>query len=808
MSSRRNESVDAPFAGPGEVRALCRAIDWSDGLGPAEGWSQNLKSTVRLCLDSAAPMAVLVGPDLRMLYNEAYLSVVGSAAHPWALGRPAREVWPEFWEQLGPELERVTERGEAILFGEGPLSSEVSRGERPVFAYTHAPIREQDGRIAGALVFIRPSKTTPSAVLGEEVLFSTLRLAGIGAWELDLVDLTIRRSLHHDEIFGYQQLLPRWTYERFLAHVVAEDRGEVERSYRRALETREDSTVECRILRSDGETRWVWLIGRHVRAAGARHPRFAGIIQDITQRKQAEEAVQRSKEMFSKAFHGNISAMAIARLRDGNLIEVNDSFLELMRLPREAVIGKTTLQVQIWKDAEQRAGYMRQVEQQGLVRNVELRLTRPTGEPWFGLFSSALTELEGEPATITSIVDITEQKLAELALERANAKLLDADRRKDAFMAVLSHELRNPLAPIKSALYILDHAAPGGDQARRAKEVIDRQVAQLTRLVDDLLDITRIASGAIQLQRQRLELNQLAQRALEDHRALFEKRAVRVELQTAPMDVFIRADRNRIAQVIGNLLQNAVKFTPAGGRVSLSVSSDPGAMQATVQVSDTGIGLSPDTLVHIFEPFRQVDPSLDRSKGGLGLGLSLVKSLVQQHGGSVEATSAGVGKGAEFSVRLPLELGAEAAREPARAAAAKVHRRVLVIDDNVDAAETLREALELDGHHVAVAHDGPQGLAKAHEFHPDFVLCDIGLPGMDGYAVARAFRADEALRKAHLIALSGYAQPVDMERSASAGFEQHLAKPPSFERLESVLSGAPGQPAPPCLALSCLLCGR
>lgn len=171
--------------------------------------------------------------------------------------------------------------------------------------------------------------------------------------------------------------------------------------------------------------------------------------------------------------------------------------------------------------------------------------------------------------------------------------------------------------------------------------------------------------------------------------------------------------------------------------------------------------------------------------------LSLVKSLVEQHGGSVEATSAGVGKGADFVVRLPLELGAEATSEQARAAAGKVQRRVLVIEDNVDAAESLREALELDGHEVAVAHDGPEGLTKAHEFHPDFVLCDIGLPGMDGYAVARAFRADEVLSQAHLVALSGYAQPEDLERSAGAGFEQHLAKPPSFDKLEGILSAAP-----------------
>jgi signal transduction histidine kinase len=373
-------------------------------------------------------------------------------------------------------------------------------------------------------------------------------------------------------------------------------------------------------------------------------------------------------------------------------------------------------------------------------------------------------------------------------LRAAQARLLDADRRKNEFLAMLSHELRNPLAPIKNSLYILDRVAPGGDQARRAKGVIERQINQLTHVVDDLLDVTRVARGKMQLQRSRLELNELVRRTLEDHRTLFEGSGLGVELETAP-EVFVDADGNRIAQVLGNLLQNAAKFTQRGGRVKVTVSTDAAARQAMVRVADTGAGMSADVLARIFEPFMQADSTVDRSKGGLGIGLALVKGVVEQHGGSVDARSEGIGRGTEFTVRLPLDLTQAVERERPAAAGAKVRRRVLIIEDNVDAAHSLKDMLELDGHAVAVAYDGPDGIAKARELLPEYVLCDIGLPGMNGYDVARALRADGALRSVHLVALSGYALPEDLQRAAEAGFELHLAKPPTREKLDGLLGG-------------------
>jgi CheY-like chemotaxis protein/nitrogen-specific signal transduction histidine kinase len=388
-------------------------------------------------------------------------------------------------------------------------------------------------------------------------------------------------------------------------------------------------------------------------------------------------------------------------------------------------------------------------------------------------------------------------------LDEAERALREADRRKDQFLAMLSHELRNPLAPIRNSIYILDRASPGGEQARRAHAVIERQVHHLTRLVDDLLDITRITRGKVRLLRERVELTGLVRRTAEDHRTIFAHAGVALETSVPRDPLHVIGDPTRLVQVIGNLLHNAAKFTPRGGRTTLSVRAAGNAL-AEIRVGDSGAGLTPQTLSTVFEPFVQADQTLARSQGGLGLGLALVKGIVELHGGSVTAHSEGPGRGAEFVVALPVDR-AEAAR-PAPAvttASPAIARRVLVVEDDPDAAETLKVALELNEHVVAVASGGAEAVDAARRFQPDVVLCDIGLPGMDGYEVARTMRSDAALGSTHLVALSGYASPDDVERARNAGFERHIAKPPSFDELEGALrdvmasSNAPVQASGP-----------
>lgn len=373
---------------------------------------------------------------------------------------------------------------------------------------------------------------------------------------------------------------------------------------------------------------------------------------------------------------------------------------------------------------------------------------------------------------------------------RADARLREADRRKNEFLAVLSHELRNPLAPIRNSLYILERIGEAGPQAKRALAIIDRQLTHLTRLVDDLLDLTRITQGKIRLQVEGIELNELVNATVEDHRSIFASRGIELEVLTAPFGVWIEGDRTRIAQIIGNLLQNAAKFTPSGGKATVSVGTDIESKLAVLRVRDTGAGIAPELLPRLFEPFMQGDKTLDRSKGGLGLGLVLVKNLVQMHDGSVGVTSDGAGNGTEFTVRLPMRKAPMSARNGDTSSSAEEAWRVLIIEDNVDAADSLREVLELgDGAvEVEVAYTGIEGLEKARTFRPDIVLCDIGLPGMDGYAVAHAIRADPELNTASLIALSGYASAADVEKSRRAGFDRHVAKPPRLEALESLMA--------------------
>ncbi|HET9596996.1 MAG TPA: ATP-binding protein, partial [Anaeromyxobacteraceae bacterium] len=396
----------------------------------------------------------------------------------------------------------------------------------------------------------------------------------------------------------------------------------------------------------------------------------------------------------------------------------------------------------------------------------EWRIVRPDGTVrWVSARGRVFTDGDGTPLRFLGVnIDITDIRRVEQALR-------ESDRRKDEFLAVLSHELRNPLAPVRNAVHILQHASPGGPAARGAVEVIGRQVDHLGRLVDDLLDVTRISRGKVRLHLERVDLAEIVRRTLEDHRALLDARGIGLQVQElapAPVD----GDAVRLAQVVGNLVQNSAKFTERGGRVTVAVTCAGG--RARLRVADSGMGIAPEILGRVFEPFTQDDRSLHRTRGGLGLGLALVRGFTSLHGGTVQARSAGVGHGAEFVVDLPAAAPGAALAAPASRAGARADarsRRILLVEDNVDAAETLRIALEIAGHEVAIAHDGRSGVEKARLLRPDIVLCDIGLPEMDGYAVAGSLRADPAMGDTALVALTGYGLARDRARALDAGFD-------------------------------------
>jgi PAS domain S-box-containing protein len=386
---------------------------------------------------------------------------------------------------------------------------------------------------------------------------------------------------------------------------------------------------------------------------------------------------------------------------------------------------------------------------------------------------------------ITGVVLVFRDQTEE---RRAAQALLEADRRKREFLGVLSHELRNPLAPIRNGVYVLSRSPPGSDQANRARDVIQRQTEHLARLVDDLLDVTRIERGKIELQRTRLDLGEVVRRTCDDYRSTFQARRMELRVEAAG-PAWIDGDETRIAQIVGNLLQNAAKFSDDGATVTVRVDAVGGAGE--IRVRDAGAGMSEELLARLFEPFAQADAGLARSKGGLGLGLALVKGLAELHGGSVQASSEGPGLGSEFVIRLPLATNQRpsAARGMERGDGAALD--VLIIEDNVDAAESLADVLRGEGHRVYVAIDGRSGVALARERKPDVVLCDIGLPDVDGYEVARTLRGDPLLRSVRLIAVTGYAQPEDKARAEAAGFDGHLAKPAPPAALVALLNGGP-----------------
>jgi PAS domain S-box-containing protein len=424
------------------------------------------------------------------------------------------------------------------------------------------------------------------------------------------------------------------------------------------------------------------------------------------------------------------------------------------------------------------------------VQNLEL----PGEEPASGGERSWLTCLypvhgdTGEVRWVGAVVlDITDRKRLMAELRGRAEELAANDRRKDEFLAMLSHELRNPLAPIRNAVHMLREVA-GGPELGHAREVIERQVTHLARLVDDLLDVSRITRGKVALRPERVGLEEVVARAVETTRPLVEAREHTLSVEVKPNAPYLHADPVRLAQVIANLLNNAAKYTDPGGRITIKAGRE--GDEAVVRVRDTGAGIPADILPHVFELFTQAERTLDRAQGGLGIGLTLVKSLVEQHGGRVEAFSEGSGRGSEFVVRLPLS--AEPARDVVAVtplpAVAPSQRRIMVVDDNADAADTLAMVLSLRGYEVRVARDGPSALDTARDFQPELVLLDIGLPGMDGYAVARALRSGPAVNPLRLVALTGYGRDEDRRRSAEAGFDDHLVKPISPDELLHLLA--------------------
>jgi PAS domain S-box-containing protein len=435
--------------------------------------------------------------------------------------------------------------------------------------------------------------------------------------------------------------------------------------------------------------------------------------------------------------------------------------------------------------------------------HVVYRIVRPDGETrWLEAHGRLLCDATGTPKRLVGVcVDITERKRSEEQLRHMVLALKDADQRKDQFLAMLAHELRNPLAPMLNATHVLRFPDGNEEMSRRATEILDRQVGHMARLLDDLLDVSRISRGKIELLRESVDVGALTREVAGDHLASFQAAGLTLQLVTPAEPLFVHADRARLSQVIGNLLSNAIKFSQRGQKVHLRVERDVSLQTMVLTVRDQGTGIEPALLASIFEPFVQAETSLSRPRGGLGLGLAVVQGLVTLHGGRVSAASDGPGKGAEFRIEMPLQTGHVPAHSPPESSTGRGGpATILVFEDNADAAESLRVVLAAAGYDVALEATGRDAMAAVKRVRPAVVLCDLGLPERDGYAIAADIRADPEWAHLHLIAISGYGSAEDHVRSSRAGFNLHLTKPvpPALllTELSHRINGATAKPRP------------
>jgi PAS domain S-box-containing protein len=623
-----------------------------------EDWPDELERAVGIMLGAAAPIAIYWGPELVLLYNDAWRKLIG-AKHPDALGRTAREVFPEIWEQIEPLFSRVL-RGEPAVNVRRQLLPLQRNGalEEAWFDFSFNPLPLEDGSLGGVF----------------------------------------------------------------------------------------------------------------------------NIAVEVTEQVQAEAALRGSEERLRRLV--NVPGVCVLIFdAAGTVVEANDAFHAAFGYTREEVENRalTWQRMTPPEHHAQSAAQMRRLQAEGRVGPYEKEYFHRDGSrSWVVIAGASL----GDGTFAKYCIDVSDRKRAEQALREATGQLEKAGRRKDEFLATLAHELRNPLAPLRTGLDVLKMRPAEPAVADRARGMMDRQLRHLVRLVDDLLDMSRITCGKLTLQREPLEMLEVVRDAVEAVAPAAEQRTIEVDLP--PGGLLVEGDRVRLVQVVLNLLNNAVKFTAPDGWIRVQVAR--AGEEVRVSVTDDGAGIAEDLLPHVFDLFRQDHGTQTE---GLGIGLALVHRLAELHGGHVSASSAGPGEGAEFTLHLPLRASVPDAREAARAPhrAGESGRRVLVVDDNRDAADSLAMLLEGMGMEVRVAYGGAAALEALAGAAADVVFLDLAMPEMDGFEVARRIRGRNG-EDITLVAVTGYGQEADRRRAQTAGFDQHLVKPVALEDLRTVLVGA------------------
>ncbi len=511
-------------------------------------------------------------------------------------------------------------------------------------------------------------------------------------------------------------------------------------------------------------------------------------IQDVTDRKRSEASLKDSELRFRRLFLSAKDGILILDTKLGTIIEANPFMSGLLGYEMDEFLGKELWEIGLFKDKEANQEAYQELRSRGYIRYEHLPLRTKGGHEVDVEFVSNVYMVGARQVAQCNIRDITHRCRMERQAQSQATAMADLHRRKDEFLAMLSHELRNPLSPILNAVHMLRLEGRQNLIQREARDIIERQVGQLSRLIDDLLEVARFTSGKIHLNPMRLDARSVVEHAVESARPLITSRGHVLKVDVPDQPVWLNADPARLEQVVVNLLNNAAKYTDQGGQIWLKLRIEGSEM--VVSVRDTGIGIDLKNFPEIFDLFTQASRSLDRSEGGLGIGLSLVQRLVEMHQGTVEVHSDGLGKGSEFIVRLPMPIsaGPEPPSVIERPAERPAHAgRILVVDDNVDSADILAKLLRRSGHDVQTAYTGPTALIAAIDYLPEVVLLDIGLPGHDGYEVARRLRQDPRLKDVRLVAMTGYGQESDRKLAKEAGFDRHLVKPVNIVEVEEIL---------------------
>ncbi|GIZ50420.1 PAS domain S-box protein [Noviherbaspirillum aridicola] len=740
-----------------------------------------------------------------------------------------RKFWECGWWNLSPELAAMIRAGtgqaaEGVMFRR-ETGYFVAGGEQRILDLVLAPVTDE----AGKVLFIAPtgvditerkrveerlrlldeiSESTRAAADAGSVLEATTRLLGrhLAVTRCAYADLEAdndRFTIRNDwTVPGFASSAGVYSLDLFGSRAAADMRGgrtlvvcDVDR------ELGEDDggamfnaigvkAIVCCPLVKGG--RLVAMMAVHQAAPRAWKPDDIALVEEVVERSwahiervRATEELRRSELHLNSLFEQTSAGIAEADT-SGRLVRVNDRYCRILGRRREELVGMPMQSLTHPDDLPRNMEVFSAMLASGEPFEIEKRYVLPGGgEVWVNVAVSLIRAPGRDmPERVLAVVlDITQRKQAE-------ARLREADRRKDEFLAMLAHELRNPLAPIGAAADLLRLAHGDGARVRQASEIIARQVRHMTALVDDLLDVSRVTRGLVSLELEPLDVARVALDTVEQVRPAIDARRHRLSLDLPSSPAPVHGDRKRIVQVMVNLLNNAARYTPEGGHIRLSIDADDTRIRFAVE--DDGIGMAPDLIARAFDLFTQGERSADRSQGGLGIGLALVRSLVELHGGTVEAHSDGPGRGSRFCVSLPrLEKQAER-REDERGGPAWQRGRplhVLLVDDNVDAAEVLALFLQEIGHRVDVEHDPLRALERAGREVPDVCLLDIGLPGMDGHQLARALRANPRTAGATLVALTGYGQAQDRRDSEAAGFDHHLVKPVASETLLRLLSG-------------------